>query len=301
MHLDQLRSKCFYYIERKSLLMKIFISADIEGISGVATIQQLVNNGEYQRFRKLMTAEVNAAIRGAFKGGANEVVVADGHGNMSNIIIEELDQRARLVSGNNRVMCQLEGLDETFDGIIFIGHHGRESATNAVISHTLAGICVKEMKINNRVIGETEMNAFVAGSMNVPALFISGDDQYIEEVKETLPDVESVVVKYAKDRLAAELIHPEVVRNEIEEKVASSLKLANTMKPSKLSGPITYEIEFKGPQQAHMTSTIPSVTMLSPTRITFTCEDMVTAYKHMWGCVIIAMAATNGVLGSANA
>ena len=281
--------------------MKLFISADIEGISGVATIQQLVNNSEYQRFRKLMTTEVNAAIRGAFNAGAKEVVVADGHGNMSNIIIEELDPRARLVSGNNRVMCQLEGLDESFDGIMFIGHHGREGYSNAVISHTLAGICVKEMKINGKTVGETEMNAMVAGGFNVPPIFISGDDLYVAEVKETLPDIQSVVVKFARDRLAAELIHPEVVQKEIEQSVEKAVSHINQYQPLVVEGPVTFEIEFKGPQQAHMTSTLPSVRMINPTRITFTCDDIITAYKHMWGCVIIAIASTNGVLGSANA
>ena len=107
--------------------MKIFISADIEGVSGVATNVQLKKNDEYQRFRKLMTADVNAAIRGAFNGGASEVVVADGHGNMSNLLPEELDERARLVSGNNRVMFKLEGLDESFDGLMFVGRHRREA------------------------------------------------------------------------------------------------------------------------------------------------------------------------------
>lgn len=281
--------------------MKLFISADIEGISGVATIQQLLTHTEYQRFRALMTEEVNAAIRGAFNGGATEVVVADGHGNMSNILVEELDPRARLVSGNNRVMCQLEGLDETFDGIIFIGHHGREGDSNAVISHTLAGICVTEMMINGKVIGETEMNAMVAGAFNVPPIFISGDDIYVDEVKETLPHVESVVTKYAKNRLSAELIHPKVVQKNIEKTVEKTVRNIHKHQPLVVAGSTTFEIEFKGPQQAQMTSTIPSVQMLSPKRITFTCDDIVTAYKHMWACVIIATAATNGVNGSANA
>lgn len=84
-------------------------------------------------------------------------------------------------------------------------------------------------------------------------------------------------------------------------KVISSIKRINNIKPLKIEGPITFEIEFKGPQQAKMTSTLPTVQMISPTRIMFTCEDMVTAYKHMWGCVIIAIAATNGVLGNVNA
>ncbi|MFD2630058.1 M55 family metallopeptidase [Oceanobacillus kapialis] len=280
--------------------MKLFISADIEGIAGVATIQQLVTNGEYQRFRKLMTEEVNAAIRGAFKGGAKEVVVADGHGNMSNIIIEDLDPRARLVSGNNRVMAQLEGLDSSFNGIIFVGHHGRESDSNAVISHTLAGVCVKEFKVNGKVVGETELNAMVAGKFHVPTIFISGDDIYVKEVKETLPKVQSVVTKYAKNRLAAELIHPDVVQQQIEKHVQIAVEDIEYYQPFVLEGPITFEIEFKGPQQAHMTSTLPTVQMITPTRIRFTCDDIVLAYKHMWGCVIIAMASTNGVLGAVN-
>lgn len=281
--------------------MKVFISADIEGISGVATNQQLKTNSEYQRFRKLMMADVNAAIEGACNGGATEVVVADGHGNMSNLLIEDLDPRARLVSGSNRVMCQLEGLDESFDAIMFVGHHGREGGSDAVISHTLAGICVNEMKINGKVVGETEMNAFVAGAFGVPAVFISGDDAYVKEVKETLPEVEAVVVKRAVDRFAAELIHPTVAAGQIREKAEIAIQKAKTIEPLAIQGPVTFEIQFKGPQQAKMTTTLPTVEAVDPKTIRFTCDDMVTAYKHMWGCVIIAITATNGVLGNVNA
>lgn len=282
--------------------MKIFISADIEGISGVATNQQLKTPSEYQRFRKLMTQDVNAAIEGAFKGGATEVVVADGHGNMSNIFIEELDSRARLVQGSNRVMCQLEGLDESFDGIMFVGHHGREGGSErTIISHSLAGICVNEMKINGKVVGETEMNAMVAGAFQVPAIFISGDDAYVAEVLETLPDVETAVVKRGIDRFSAELIHPEVAQQIIREKAEVAVKRISEFSPLPVEGPATFEIEFKGPNQALMTTTIPTVELISPKRISFTCDDIVTAYKQMWGCVIIAITATNGVLGNVNA
>ena len=280
--------------------MKFFISADMEGISGVATNQQLKTNSEYQRFRKLMTADVNAAIKGAFNGGATEIVVADGHGNMSNIIIEELDERARLVSGSNRVMCQLEGIDESFSGIMFVGHHGREGGSDAVISHTLAGICVNEMKVNGVVVGETELNAIIAGSMGIPAIFISGDDQYVAEVQETLPDVEAAVVKRAVDRFSAELIHPKIAQEEICKKAEAAVRKANSIKPLVTEGPITFELQFKGPQQAKMTTTIPLVEQLDPKTIRFTCDDAVTAYKLMWACVIIAITATNGVLGSVN-
>ncbi|WP_028782124.1 M55 family metallopeptidase [Thalassobacillus devorans] len=282
--------------------MKIFISADMEGISGVATNQQLKTNSEYQRFRKLMTADVNAAIEGAFSGGAKEVVVADGHGNMSNIFVEDLDPRARLVSGSNRVMCQLEGLDESFDGLMFVGHHGREGGSDlTVISHTLAGICVKEMTINGEVVGETEMNTKVAGDFGVPAIFISGDEAYVKEVQETLPQVEGAITKRGVDRFAAELLHPDVAQEEIRKKAEKAVQYIDSYEAVKLEGPITFELELKGSQQAKMTTTLPSVELVSPTRIRFTCDDIVTAYKQMWGCVIIAMTATNGVLGSVNA
>ncbi|SFE36603.1 M55 family metallopeptidase [Fictibacillus sp. FJAT-27399] len=282
--------------------MKIFISADMEGISGVATNMQLKKNDEYQRFRKLMTQDVNAAIAGAFEGGATEVTVADGHGNMSNLLVEELDERARLVSGNNRVLCQLTGLDESFDGIMFVGHHGREAGSErAVISHTLAGVAVGEMKINGKIVGETEMNAGAAGSFGVPAILATGDDAYVEEVMETLPDIEGAVVKYAVDRFAAELIHPVKARQIIREKAMRGVQRAKEIPPYTVEGPITFEIEFKGTNQALMTTTLPTVELIGPKRIRFTCEDYITAYKHMWGAVIIGMAATNGVLGHANA
>lgn len=282
--------------------MKIFISADMEGISGVATGQQLKTPLEYERFRKLMTADVNAAIEGAFNGGAKEVVVADGHGNMSNIIIEELDSRARLISGSNRVMCQLEGLDESFEGIMFVGHHGREGGSDhAVINHTLAGICVNKMSINGTVVGETEMNSYVAGYYGVPPLFASGDDAYINEIQKLIPGIETAITKRGIDRYAAELIHPKVAQDFIRKEAESAVRNAHEKKVLQLSGPITFEIEFKGTQQATMTTTISSVELINPKEIRFTCNDMVAAYKQMWACVIIAITATNGVLGSFNA
>jgi D-amino peptidase len=282
--------------------MKIFISADIEGITGVATNKQLQKEAEYQRFRKLYTADVNAAIAGAFDGGATEVVVADGHGNMSNILIEELDERARLISGSNRVMCQLEGLDDSFDGLFFVGHHGREGGSErAVINHTLAGIAVTELKVNGTVVGETQLNARVAGQFGVPALFISGDDAYCAEVQEDLPHVEAAVVKRGLNRYAAELLTPKVAQELIREKAKTAMQLVGNVQPKVIDGPVTIECEFKSTAQAHMTTTIPLVELVNPKTIRFTSPDMVTAYKLFWGLVIIAITATNGVLSNVNA
>lgn len=282
--------------------MKIFISADIEGISGVATNVQLTKEAEYQRFRKLMTQDVNAAIAGAFDGGATEVVVADGHGNMSNIFIEELDERARLISGSNRPMCQLEGLDASFDGLMFVGHHGREGGSGqTIINHTLAGICINELKVNGVVVGETELNIRVAGDFGVPALFTSGDEAYVAEVQSSFPEIVGAVVKRGVDRFAAELLHPKVAQTRIREQAAASMKQVKSAKPFKVDGPITFEVEFKGTSQAQMVTNIPQVELVGPKRVKFTCDNMVAAYKLFWACVIIAMTSTNGVLSQANA
>lgn len=282
--------------------MKIFISADMEGISGVATNVQLTKEPEYQRFRKLMTQDVNAAIAGAFDGGATEVVVADGHGNMSNILIEDLDERATLISGNNRVMCQLEGLDESFSGLFLVGHHGREGGDErAVINHTLAGVCVTELRVNGVVVGETQLNARVAGQFGVPALFVSGDDAYVKEVQHDLPQVVGAVVKRGIDRYAAELLPPKRAQQIIREQAVLAMKQVGQVSPFVMEGPVTIEVDFKNTAQAHMTTTIPLVELVGPKTIRFTSPDMVTAYKLFWGCVIIGMTATAGVLSQANA
>ncbi|WDL96241.1 M55 family metallopeptidase [Alicyclobacillus sp. ALC3] len=282
--------------------MKIFISADMEGISGVATNMQLSKDSEYQRFRKLMTQDVNAAIAGAFDGGATDVVVADGHGNMSNILIEDLDERATLISGNNRVMCQLEGLDDSYSGVFFVGHHGREGGDErAVINHTLAGVCVSELRVNGQVVGETQLNARVAGQFGVPALFVAGDDAYVREVQQDLPHVVGAVVKRGIDRYAAELLPPRKAQQVIRAQAAEAMKLVGHVPPLVVTGPVTFEVEYKTTAQAHMTTTIPLVEQVGPKTIRFTSPDMVTAYKLFWGCVIIGMTATTGVLGAVNA
>jgi D-amino peptidase len=170
-----------------------------------------------------------------------------------------------------------------------------------VINHSFAGICVNEVRVNGKPVGETELNAFVAGQFGVPVLFISGDEEYVREVKETLPYIESAVVKRGIDRFAAELLPPARAREIIRQKVAEAVRRAKTFRPLTIPGPVHMEVEFKGTNQALMTTTLPCVELVGPKTIAFTCDDMVTAYKLFWGCVIIGMSATNGVLGHVNA
>lgn len=281
--------------------LKIYISADMEGISGVATNEQLEQERDYRRFCKLMTEDVNAAISGAFDGGASQVVVCDGHGNMSNILVEELDSRAELITGNNRVMCQMEGLDRSFDGVFFVGYHGREGGSaEAVINHTLAG-CVSDIRINGQSVGEIGMNAGVAGFYDVPLLLVTGDEATAQEAKTVIPNVETAVVKYGLDRFSARLLPLSQARQRIRESAKQAVHRHHEISPYYVEGPVTYEIVFQGTNHALMTTTLPTVEQVGPKTIRFTMSDCISAYKHMWACVIIAMSATRGVLGHVNA
>lgn len=279
-------------------MMKVFISVDMEGISGVATGQQMADV-EYTRFRKLMTQDTNAAIQGAIDAGATEIVVGDSHGNMSNILIEELDPRAQLISGSNKLLCQMQGIDETFDAVFFVGYHGREGGSErGVINHTIAGVCVTEIRINGQAVGEAEINAGIAGYYGVPCVLITGDDIVAEEVKATLPDIEAAVVKKGIDRFAAQLLSPQQAQELIRAKAKKALEKAKSVQAYRLSGTITFEIEFKLTNQAQMCTLFPTVELINPKTIRITTDDYVVGFKQLWGCLILGMKATRGVLGS---
>ena len=187
--------------------MKILIAADMEGITGVVHWDHVnPSHPEYARFRKLMTADVNAAIRGAFAGGATSVSVTDGHNNSRNILIEELDVRATLHSGSPMPLSMVHGVDQGVDAVFFIGYHGRIGAQNATLDHTWSDERVANLWINGRLFGESGLNGSVCGHFNVPVVMISGDQTVCAEARDFFGDVETAVVKKAIGRMAAECL-----------------------------------------------------------------------------------------------
>src|SRR5512146_1131422 len=142
--------------------MKLLISVDMEGITGVTTWDQVTpGHAEYARFRRQMTEDANAAVRGAFAGGADEVVVSDGHWNGSNILVEELDARAVLNSGSPSPMSMVQGIGPGIDGVLFVGYHARHLSTPAVLDHTWSDTCVSNVWLNDVLAGEYAINAAV--------------------------------------------------------------------------------------------------------------------------------------------
>ena len=183
---------------------KVYISVDMEGISGVVGDDQTsAGQPEYGRSRKLMAEDANAAIRGAFDGGATEVVVNDSHGSQRNLLPEDLDPRARLISHSFKRHGMVEGLDETFDAVIFVGYHAKADSPRGLFAHTGSGV-VKDVQVNGRSAGEGGLNTLMAQWYGVPVVMITGDDVAVEQQKEWTPDVRGVVVKRAINMRAVE-------------------------------------------------------------------------------------------------
>ncbi len=183
---------------------KVYISVDLEGISGInGDDQTSAGQPEYARGRKLMVEDANAAIRGAFAGGATDVLVNDSHGSQRNLLPEDLDPRARLISHSFKRYGMMEGLDETFDSVLFIGYHARASAPRGLFAHTGSGV-VRDLQVNGVAVGEGGMNAALAAWYGVAVALVTGDDTAVDEVKAIVPSVKGVVVKRAINTRAVE-------------------------------------------------------------------------------------------------
>jgi len=271
--------------------MKILIAVDMEGITGVTTWEQVnPSHAEYARFRKLMTQDVNAAVRGAYDAGVDEVVVADGHWNGSNILIEELDPRAKLNSGSPSPFSMMQGIDETIDGVIFIGYHARNGSPNAILDHTWSSKTVANVWLNDALVGEYGLNAAVAGHFGVPVIMISGDQTACAQATELLGDVETAVVKQATGRFAGECLTPEMTRELIclsAERAVQRLEEGDAPDPFVLDTPITVTVEFFSSDMADRATRIPS-TKREGTRVSITVQEMESAYNGFRSMVMLA-------------
>jgi D-amino peptidase len=176
--------------------MRVYISIDMEGVAGVATFDQVVRGGHgYPRAQELMTGEANAAIAGAFDGGATEVLINDSHGTMDNLIHAELDQRARIIFGSPKLDCMAEGIDENHDVALFIGYHAA-AGSEGVMAHTYSSTFT-EVRVNGEPVSEADVNALQAAAVGVPVGLLTGDDQICAAIQKTLPGIETVTVKRA--------------------------------------------------------------------------------------------------------
>jgi len=257
---------------------RVYISVDMEGISGVVGDDQTsAGQPEYNRSRKLMAEDANAAIRGAFAGGATEVVVNDSHGSQRNLLPEDLDPRARLISHSFKRHGMVEGLDETFDAVIFVGYHAKADSPRGLFAHTGSGV-VKDVLVNGRSAGESGLNTLMAHWYGVPVVMISGDDVAVAQQKEWTPNVRGVVVKRAINMRAVESRPLGDARKEIEAAARESVAASKKPAPER-AATYTVRMQLRNFTIPEVATAFSEIKLIAPDTVEFSRSTMPEAYR----------------------
>lgn len=263
--------------------MKLYISADMEGVAGITAEEQTnpVGQPEYAYSCKLMTGEVRAACEGAKSAGADTILVNDSHWNMRNIIHEELPPDVILIRGAMKPLSMNQGLDASFDAAAFVGYHAPGGTQNAVLDHTYTDATLYEVRINGQKCSEARLNAAVAGTFGVPVVFLSGDQHACADAREFLPWAEMVEVKQAIGRYAAASLSPEQSRDAIREGVARALResTARGVKPYQFEPPVSLEVTFTYTSKCDIAALMPGCDRIGPRTLRFVHDDYMTVFR----------------------
>jgi D-amino peptidase len=261
---------------------KVYISADMEGIAGVVTGEQLGPQGfEYQRFREFMTNEVLAAIEGARAGGATEILVSDSHGNGQNLLIEKFPKDVQIVRAWPRPLMMVEGIDSTFDAVLFVGYHTGTTNPEGVRAHTMSSANFADVRLNGVSVPEAGLNAAIAGHFGVPVALITGDDAVVKEARALLGDVEGAVVKWPLGFHSARTLTPEASCELIREKAKAAVASSGQRKPYRLKTPVQLELRFKNYRPAEVLAYLPNVERADAHTVRFRGKDVLEVARFL--------------------
>lgn len=250
--------------------MKVYISADMEGIAGVVGREQLVPEGfEYERFRAFMTAEVNAAIEAAREAGATEILVSDSHGNGQNLLLDMLPQDIQLVRSWPRPLGMMQGIDETFDAALFIGYHASAGNPGGIAAHTVSSKAFASVKIDGEETSEGEINALIAGHFGVPVVMVSGDDAAVAEISGQLGSIEGAIVKWHYSHTSARTLLPIAAQNLIKDKVRAGLARRGEIQPLQPKDQMTLDLTYSKKKLAKRAASLPDVKLLDSHSVQF--------------------------------
>jgi D-amino peptidase len=254
---------------------KIFISVDMEGITGVVQPAQLGPEGfEYQRAREWMTAEVNAAIAGIRDAGPAEIVVCDSHGNGQSVLIDKLPDDVRIVRGFPRPMEMMQGIDESFAAAVFIGYHASEWTANAVRGHTISSARLLGVKLNGVEVSEGMYNAALAGQFGVPVAFVSGDRLAVTQLQQVAPAAEGAIVKEPYGYHSALTVTPARGQAMIRDGLKRAMAKLGSLQPYRLTAPIALEVGFKLTLDAERAAFVPGLIRSDAHNVKGTFRDM---------------------------
>jgi D-amino peptidase len=267
--------------------VKVYISVDMEGVAGISDWEQCIAGGDdYALGRELVLGEVNAAIDGALRAGATEILVNDSHSFMRNLPPGELGGHASYLSGRYKPLYMMEGLDASYAAILLVGYHAAMPSPG-VLSHTYNPRAIANVLLNDVLTGEAGINALVARHHGVPVAVITGDQYVGPEAAAFCPGLTVVQVKESVSRYAAEHLHPEVARDRIREGVASALGRVDELAAPSISLPATLEVELVSPDMAEQATWIRGVNRLDSRTVSFTDDDPLSLYRTFMTLVFL--------------
>lgn len=276
--------------------MKVYISADIEGVTGVVTWAQCggprSQHYDFDFARRMMTHDVNASVRGARRAGATEIVIKDSHNTSKNLLIDMLEPGVELISGTGAgVGGMMAGIDSSFDACFLVGYHARAGTTAGIMEHTITG-SVHRFWINGVESGEMAMSAATAGACGVPLVMASSDEAGCREIEGFIPGVQTAVVKHGMGRYMGRLLHPSVTGPRIEAAAEAGLKSLGTVRPFVVSSPVTIRLEQNRSEEIDNAHLLPGWDRLDAFTIERTCADWDEA--HIWARRAMSAASAGG-------
>jgi D-amino peptidase len=274
--------------------VKVFLSTDMEGTAGIVDWQQCVGDGpEAAAGRRLLLAEVNAAIEGALAAGATEIVVNDSHGAMRNLPPGELAGQASYISGSHKPLYMMQGLDASFDAALFVSYHGSVGAA-AGLSHTYNLRAVTEARLDGVVTGEAGINALVAAHYGVPVVLVTGDRCACEETAALIPGVRQAAVKEHVSRLAARSLHPDLACALIRQQAQDAVAAAPSAGPPPLE-PGVLEVSVRTADIAEAASWVRGVEQAGPRLLRIHGPDQLATYRSFCAAILLTRSVAEAV------
>lgn len=274
---------------------KVYISVDMEGVAGIVAWDQTGKEGagEYDRARKFMTAEVNAAVEGIIRALPENcpcrIVVNDAHGKMRNLLLEEIHPKALLLTGAPKLLSMMHGIDSSYWAAIFVGYHSMARSTGVLAHSYFPGVV--EMKLNGASIGEFGLNAYTAGYFGVPVIAVTGDDAVAREATALVPQLEAIEVKWAAGRMAALCLPPQESRRRITEGVQKAVRrqlekgaVAPLLPPEES----VFELTFANPAMADGASLLPGAERVDPLTVAYRSTDYIEAVRAVRAMMALA-------------
>jgi D-amino peptidase len=254
--------------------MKILVSADIEGVAGVVHVEQTRSgNGEYERARAWMTREADAAVRGAFDGGATQVLVNDSHGGFRNLLPDLLDERAELITGKPRYLGMMAGVEQGCDAVFMIGYHARSQA-RGVLAHTINSFAFRRVRVNGMELGEAGLYGALAGEFGAPVALLSGDDVFLAESLPLFPGAAGVQTKRAFGHASCASVLPAQACSLIRAAAAAAVPGVRSLQPLALAGPLQCELTTQTPGLADLFCQLPTLTRVAGDILSFEADTM---------------------------